>query len=74
MRKRLSIDDAGVSRDTVYQEIRPGAGFETGDPFVGEKLGGAEVVRNQRPSSENWGFSPAVALILRCKNTIVLVG
>ena len=28
-----------VSRDTVFKEIRPGAGFETGD-FVEEKLGG----------------------------------
>ena len=31
--------DVGVSRDTVFQEIRPGAGFETGD-FFEEKLGG----------------------------------
>ena len=37
--KGLSIDDLGVSRDTtVFREIRPGAGFETGD-FVKEKLG-----------------------------------
>ena len=36
----LSIDDVGVSRDTaVSQEIRPGAGFKTGD-FVKEMLGG----------------------------------
>ena len=28
-----------VSRDTVFQKIRPGAGFETGD-FVKEKRGG----------------------------------
>ena len=28
-----------VSRDIVFQEIRPGAGFETGD-FVEENLGG----------------------------------
>ena len=39
MCKGLSIDDVGVSRDTVSQEIRPVAGFETGD-FVKEKLGG----------------------------------
>ena len=38
-RKVLSIDDVGVSRDTVFQELRPGAGFETGG-FVKEKLGG----------------------------------
>ena len=39
--KGLSIDDVGVSRDTVFQEIRQGVGFETGD-FVAteEKLGG----------------------------------
>ena len=29
---------------TVFQDIRPGAGFETGD-FVQEKLGGAAVER-----------------------------
>ena len=29
--KGLSIDDVGVSRDIVFQEIRSGAGFETGD-------------------------------------------
>ena len=44
MCKGLSIDDVGVSRDTVSQEIRPGAGFETGDS-VKEKPGGATVVR-----------------------------
>ena len=37
--KGLSIDDVGVSRNTVFQEIRPRAGFETGD-FVKGKLGG----------------------------------
>ena len=36
--KGLSIDDVGVSRDTVCQEIRPGTGFKTAD-FVEEKLG-----------------------------------
>ena len=39
MCKGLSIDDVGVSRDTVFQEIRPGAGFET-DDTVKEELGG----------------------------------
>ena len=29
-----------VSRDTVFQGIRPGVGFEAGD-FVKEKVGGA---------------------------------
>ena len=37
--KGLSINDVGVSRDTVFKEIRPGAGFKTGD-FVQEKLWG----------------------------------
>ena len=37
--KCLTIDDVEVSRDTGFQDIRPGAGFETGD-FVNEKLGG----------------------------------
>ena len=35
----LSNDDVRVVRGTVFQEIRPGAGFKTGD-FVKEKLGG----------------------------------
>ena len=39
MQKVLTIDDVGVSRDTVFQEIRPGAGLEIGE-FVKEKLGG----------------------------------
>ena len=42
--KGLSIDDVEVSRDTVVQEIRPGAGFETGD-FVKETLGGLRLHR-----------------------------
>ena len=36
--KGLTTDDVEVSMDTVFQLIRPGAGFETGD-FVREKLG-----------------------------------
>ena len=38
-KKGLSNDDVGGTRGTAFQEIRPGAGFETGD-FVKEKLGG----------------------------------
>ena len=45
--KGLSIDGVGVSRDTVFQEIRPGAGFETGD-LGKEMLGGATAVRLTR--------------------------
>ena len=33
----------------MFQEVRPGAGFETGD-FVTEKLGGATVERLCAPS------------------------
>ena len=33
----------GVEGYRIFQEIRPGAGFETGD-FVQEKLGGGYVV------------------------------
>ena len=48
MQRGLSIDDVGVSRDTVLREIRPGAGFETAH-CVKEKLGGgATVVRFSR--------------------------
>ena len=39
--KGLSSDDVAVARGTVSQEIRPGAGFETGG-FDKEKLGGQQ--------------------------------
>ena len=42
--KGLSNDDVGGARDTLFQQIRPGAGFETGD-FVKEMLGGATAER-----------------------------
>ena len=34
----LSNEDAGVTRGTVFQETRPGAGSKTGD-FATNKLG-----------------------------------
>ena len=40
----VSKDDAGVTRGTVFQEVRPGAGFKNGES-VTEKLGGATVER-----------------------------
>ena len=40
----MSNGDVRGARGTVFQEIRPGAGFKTGD-FVKEKLGGATVER-----------------------------
>ena len=36
--KERSNDDVGVARGTIFQEIRSGAGFKTGD-FAQEKLG-----------------------------------
>ena len=42
--KRVLIDDIGVSRDTILQETRPGAGVETGD-FDNKMLMGATVER-----------------------------
>ena len=44
MCKGLTIDNVGVSRGTVFEEIGPGAGFETVD-FVEETLGGDSVER-----------------------------
>ena len=38
-----SNDDVGVARGTVFQQIRTGVGFKTGD-FVEEKLGGLQTV------------------------------
>ena len=41
----LSTDDVGVAKGTtVFQELRPWAGFKTGH-FVKENLGGATVER-----------------------------
>ena len=37
-----SNDDVGAAKDTAFHEVRPGAGFKTGD-FVEEMLGGATV-------------------------------
>ena len=40
-----------VSRDTVFQETRPGAGSETGDWFTRE-VGGATVYRKSTPPNQ----------------------
>ena len=37
--KTIERYDVGVARGTVFQKIRPGAGFKTGG-FVKERLGG----------------------------------
>ena len=39
MSKGLSIDDVGVLRDNVFQNVQSEAGVETSD-FVKEKMGG----------------------------------
>ena len=44
----LSNDDVGVARGTVFQEIRPGVGFKTGD-FVEDRLGGGGGHRIMTP-------------------------
>ena len=36
-------DDVGVARSTVFQDMRAGVGFKTGD-FVKEKLGGLRAL------------------------------
>ena len=43
---------SGAARDTVFQKIRPGACFKTGD-FVKEMLGGAIVVRLPSQHTKN---------------------
>ena len=40
----ISNDDVGVAKGTVFQALRPGAGFKTGD-FVEEKFGGGTEER-----------------------------
>ena len=61
MRKGLTTDDVGVSRDIAFQEIRPGAGFETAD-FVKEgKLGGLPCSETQMLG---WGGYRRMTLLL----------
>ena len=43
-KKGLSNDDVRVARGTVFQEIRLGAGFRTGDLVKEEGVGGATTV------------------------------
>ena len=70
MHKGLTIDDIGVSRDTVFQEIRPGVGFETAD-FVKEKLGGGLCRRTTRTCRVE---KPAkVGLQCLCNSPLILL-
>ena len=48
--RALSNDDVVVARGAVFQEVRPGAGFKTGD-FVKEQLGGLPSKTTPRPIS-----------------------
>ena len=45
--KGRSNDDVGVARGSVFQEIRPGSGFKTGD-FVKEKTGDTFALQRSR--------------------------
>ena len=58
-----SNDDVGVARGTAFQELRPGAGFKTGD-FVKEKLGGAIV---ERLRDTWWKYSTRKLNVVRLK-------
>ena len=57
-----------MARGAVFQEVRPGAGFKTGD-FVKRKVGGATVVRLG-------GYEPIARLTpgLTDKTTILVGG
>ena len=57
--KGLSNDDVGMAIGTVVQEIRPGAGFETGD-FVKERLGGEGTADRLHEYCENRNEIPAI--------------
>ena len=67
----LSIHGVGVSRDTVFQEIRLGAGFETGD-FVKEKSrGGYDTV--ERLGGGTLFFTTGSELLARTSRVTVLL-
>ena len=69
--KGLTIDDVGVSRDTVFQEIRPGAGFETADLSLKETLGGLYRRTASRRPPPALGTPPEVnacAMVPTCEN------
>ena len=54
--KGRSNDYVERARGTVFQEIRPGAGFQTGD-FVQRRLGGATIVERLlffRDDNQQW--------------------
>ena len=57
--KGSSNDDAGVARGTVFQGLRPGDGFKTGD-FVKENLGGGY----RRTARTLWNASNGVVVIV----------
>ena len=56
--KALSINDVGVLRDTVFMDIPPGVGFQTGY-LVKQKLGGL-------PQDDTQEKNGALGRPLRC--------
>ena len=50
--KIRSNEDVGAARGSVFQELRPGAGFKTGD-FIKERLGGLPY--NDSGMKSAWG-------------------
>ena len=76
----LSIDGVGVSRDTAFQEIRPGAGFETGD-FGKEKLGGLpyndseiEIVNDTARHNNNDVLRKIASSVQVCAKAVISAG
>ena len=67
--KGLSGDDVGVARGTVFQKIRPGAGFKTGDFVEEKKLGAATVKRRLRGRSSAQSNQHLYAMV-RSRNPI----
>ena len=57
------MDDAGVSRDTEFQGIRQGAGFETGDSLK-ESWGGDRRTTRRR-SSPSWSTRLVTGIFVR---------
>ena len=74
MCKKLSNDDVGVSRDTVFRIILPGAGLKT-DDFVQEGLGGLPAVERVEGhiyvTASTTGTHGRMKLVLSCESYVV---
>ena len=63
--KGLPNDDVGVARGTVFQQIRPGAGFKTGDFVKEEGVEGATVERlDGRQRRQKHTYVPFLLMLL----------